>query len=319
MSVASAIEPLRAANTLAGSLLYQWQVYVLDGDRAIASCGAQMPGIALTEMHDSDLPLDTVFICTGGTPVDWDYPELVNHLPRLDQDGVRLGGISGGAYLLAQCRLLAGRRFTLHWEYAPALQEAFPTLSPEPARFVLDRDRITCGGGVAAMDMMHGLMAQRHGAAFARQVADWFLHRRVDEPQAPQRGSTAQRFQVQHPLVILALETMERCLSEPVSRPAMATQLGVSTRQLDRLFRCHLGATYHQQYLLMRLEHARLLLQQSALPVMQVAVACGFNSATHFSRRYRDLFGQTPRNGRMAGPQGVQINSGALAKEIVRE
>ena len=168
-------------------------------------------------------------------------------------------------------------------------------LTPEAARFVLDRDRLTCGGGIAAMDMMHALIAQRHGAAFARQVTDWFLHRQVDEPQAPQRASTAQRYQVHQPAVVAALEKMQLSLSEPITRVLMASQLGLSTRQLDRLFSTHLKATYHQHYLSMRLAHARVLLQQSALSVMQVAVACGFNSATHFSRCFRERFGQTPR------------------------
>lgn len=295
MSVASAIEPLRAANTLAGRALYQWQIFVLHGERATASCGADMGGLGLAQMHRNDPSLDTVFLCTGGNPVNWRYPELAPHLHRLAQRGVRLGGISGGAFLLAQSRLLSGRRFTLHWEYAPALQEAFPMLRPEPARFVLDRDRLTCGGGVAAMDMMHALIAQRHGAAFARQVTDWFLHRQVDEPQAPQRASIVQRYQVHQPAVVAALERMQFSLGEPVSRTAMAAQLGLSARQLDRLFRAHLDTTYQQQYLAMRLAHARLLLQQSALPVMQVAVACGFNSATHFSRCYRERYGLTPR------------------------
>lgn len=295
MSVASAIEPLRAANTLAGRALYQWQIFVLHGERATASCGADMGGLGLEQMHHDQTALDTVFLCTGGNPVNWRYPGLAQHLRRLAQRGVRLGGISGGAYLLAQSRLLSGRRFTLHWEYAPALQEAFPMLSPEPARFVLDRDRLTCGGGIASMDMMHALIAQRHGAAFARQVTDWFLHRQVDEPQAPQRASISQRYQVHQPAVVAALEIMQLSLAEPLSRTAMANRLGLSARQLDRLFRAHLDSTYQQQYLSMRLAHARLLLQQSALPVMQIAVACGFSSATHFSRCCRERFGLTPR------------------------
>lgn len=298
MSMASAIEPLRAANTLAGRSLYQWHTFVLSGNHARASCGAEMAGDGLDDLHQSTRPMDTVFVCTGGNPADWRYPDLAVHLQRLAQNGVRLGGISGGAFVLAQSRLLAGRRFTLHWEYASALQEAFPLLSPETARYVLDRDRITCGGGVAAIDMMHALISQRHGSAFARRVTDWFLHRQVEEPQAPQRASTAQRFQVHHPALVAVLEKMLATVGEPLSRAAMALHAGVSPRQIDRLFARHLNLSFQQQYRQIRLAHARLLLQQSALPVTQVAIACGYASATHFSRSYRGHFGQTPRQAR---------------------
>lgn len=295
LSVASAIEPLRAANALAGQTLYEWRIYTIDGAPALASCGAQMTGAPLDALHAQEIPLDTVFVCTGGGPRDWQFPELAAHLSRLAQRGVRLGGLSGGAYVLAQCRLLANRRFTVHWEYVPALREAFPTLEPESARFVLDHDRITCGGGVAALDMMHALIAQRHGPAFARRVSDWYLHRQVDASQAPQRASTTQRFQVHHPGLVAMLEKMQATVGEPLSRQAMARHVGISVRQIDRLFASFLGRSYRQQYRQLRLAHARLLLEQSALSMTQVAMATGFNSATHFSRSFRAQFGVSPR------------------------
>ena len=289
MSFAAASEPFRAANLLAGRPVYELRCFA-EGGEARASSGAIVPAEPLPA---SGRGLDMAFVCAGGEPSLWRRPAIHGALRRLAGEGVRVGGISGGAYLLAAAGLLTGRRFTIHWEHAPALIEAFPDLKPEQARFVIDRDRLTCGGGVAPLDMMHALISERLGAAFARRVSDWFLHTQVVAGEGAQRGSVAERHGVHHPALVAMLEKMEATVDAPLSRAAMARYAGVSPRHLDRLF-AQTGASYLAAYRRIRLDYADKLLRQSALSLSQIAFATGFSSASHFSRAYADAFGRPP-------------------------
>ncbi|WP_368518698.1 GlxA family transcriptional regulator [Rhizobium sp.] len=291
MSYASASEPLRAANLLAGREIYRLSIFSPDGIPAVSSGGVPVPAAPLPGRGSE---LGTVFVCAGGSPRDWHYPSVLACLRQLAREGVRIGGISGGPYLLAAAGLLAERDFTIHWEHAPALLEAFPALAPRQARFVIDGNRITCGGGIAPLDMMHVLISEHMGADFARRVSDWYLHTEVGEPAAPQRGSLAERYGVHHPGLLSVLAKMEETIEMPLDRTAMARIAGVTPRHLDRLFASHLGSTFLDQYRLIRLRHARRLLEQSPLSISEIAIATGFSSGAHFSRAYRSLYGMAP-------------------------
>ncbi len=292
MSFASATEPLRAANLIARADLYAVETLSIAGDTVRSSAGFAVPA---SEIARDASGFHTVFVLAGGNPEDWKgaraaYPVL----RRLAREGVRLGGISSGSYLLAEAGLLEGRDFTIHWEHAPALKEAFPALSPRPARFVIDRDRITCGGGIAPLDMMHALIADRMGPAFARRVSDWYLHTAVADPEGPQRGSAAERHGTRHPALLAALETMEMALERPLSRTDIARTAGISIRHLDRLFHDELGTGFSQTYRALRLDQARKLLEQSPLSLSEIAFATGFSSASHFARQFKAAFDATP-------------------------
>ncbi|MDX8499025.1 GlxA family transcriptional regulator [Mesorhizobium sp. VK4C] len=293
MSYASATEPLRAANLLAGQPLYDVRPLSMDGSAVTSSSGAL---ISCERLDPS--PRHTVFVCAGGNPSSFGSPALYTALRQLSRNGVRLGGISGGPYILAGAGLLDGRDFTIHWEHSAALVEAFPDLNPRQARFVLDGNRITCGGGVAPLDMMHALISERMGADFARRVSDWYLHTAVAEPTAPQRASAAERFRVNHPVLLNVLEKMEAAIEQPLDRAQMADFARVSLRHLDRLFAQYLNAGYSEVYRNFRLAHAKRLLQQSPLSVSEIAVATGFSSASHFCRAYAGLFGKSPKKER---------------------
>ena len=292
MSYASASEPLRAANLLAGRDLYRLAAFSPDGAMARASSGALVPAAPLPAKADG---LHTVFVCAGGGPAGWNAPGVLGTLRLLARQGVRIGGISGGAYLLAEAGLLDERRFTIHWEHAPALAEAFPTLLPERARFVVDGNRITCGGGIAPLDMMHALIRERMGDAFARRVSDWYLHTQVGEPAAPQRASLAERHGVHHPALLAVLEKMESSIETPLSRGALARMAGVSMRHLDRLFAERMESSFLGEYRRIRLDHARKLLSQSALSIAEVAIACGYSSPGHFASVFRERYGLSPK------------------------
>ncbi|WP_233433156.1 GlxA family transcriptional regulator [Thalassospira povalilytica] len=291
MSYASAIEPLRAANLLAGRPVYKILNYSATGGNVLSSTGTMVPTTPLAQAPTS---LHSLFVCAGGHPSQWQAPGMLPGLRKLARWGVRMGGISSGAYVLAAAGLLGQRQFTIHWEHAPALIEAFPDLEPKRARFVIDGDRITCGGGVAPLDMMHAMIAQHLGSDFATRVSDWFLHTQVGTSTGSQRASLAERYNVHHPGLLRVLEKMETTIEDPKSREEMARFARLSTRQLDRLFDQHLGKSFLETYRQVRLDHANRLLTQSALTISEIAFATGFSNSSHFSRSYKATYGVTP-------------------------
>lgn len=302
MSYASAIEPLRAANLLAGKDIYSLSSHAPEGAAAVTSSGIPVPSLPLPGRGSG---FHTVFVCAGGTPVDWNVPAVMACLRQLAREGVRIGGISGGPYLMAAAGLLEDRDFTIHWEHAPALMEAFPGLVPRQARYVLDGSRITCGGGVAPLDMMYALISERMGSDFARRVSDWYLHTHVESSGAPQRASLAERYRVNHPGLLTVLEKMEATIEAPLDRRTMAALAGLSPRHLDRLFSSQMGSSFLLEYRKLRLDHARRLLLQSPLSISEIAFATGFSSAGHFSRSYRATFGEPPRSQRQFSGAGM--------------
>ncbi len=291
MSFASGCEPFRAANDLAGRTLYRLRYFGDAEGRVAASSGAEIPTEALPRLRGQ---LHTLFVCAGGEPTGWDRPEIHATLRRMARLGVRIGGISGGPYLMAAAGLLADRAFTLHWEYAGATVETFPEARLSRARYVADGDRLTCGGGVAPLEMGHALIAERMGEAFARRVSDWFLHTAIGAADDPQRASPVERYGIHHRALLAVLEMMERTVEAPLGRLAMARLAAISPRHLDRLFREKLGLSFSAQYRAIRLAHGRRLLRQSPLRIGEIATACGFSSAGHFSRSYRSQFGCSP-------------------------
>ena len=295
MSYASAVEPLRAANQLAGRKLYDWR-HVSTGAAEIAASN----GVAIAADHrvGDDAAFDTVFVCAGGNPAEFAHRPTLKWLRGQARRGVRLGGVSGGPFILARAGLLAGHRCTIHWEHIPAFVEQFPELEIERSLFVIDRDRLTSAGGIAALDLMHALIEHDHGPALAAAVSEWFLHTEVRSGSGPQRMTLRERFGTGNARLLKALERMEARLEEPASRAELAAVAGVSVRQLERLFATHLRSSVGQHYRRIRLDRARLLLRQTAMPILEVAVACGFLSPSHFSRAYRRRFGQAPRTAR---------------------
>jgi transcriptional regulator GlxA family with amidase domain len=295
MCYASAVEPLRAANLLAGRELYRVVHFAPNGVGARSSSGIEVAAYPLPARRDG---LDVLFVCAGGNPSEWQYPAVLATLRHLAREGVRIGGISGGPYLLAAAGLLEDSAFTIHWEHVPAFREVFHRLQPWQARFVIDRDRITCGGGVSPLDMMHALIAEAHGRDFAGEVSDWFLHAQVSDSIAPQRGSTPQRHGVHHPALITVLDKMEATVEHPLDRSALAALAGISPRHLDRLFRQHMRTTFLAAYRRIRIAQARRLLHQSSLSVSEIAFATGYSSPSHFARDFRQETGKSPSRSR---------------------
>jgi transcriptional regulator GlxA family with amidase domain len=302
MSYAAAVEPLRAANQLAGCKLYKWWHAAPADKPAIASNGAAvLPDFKFGSNAD---PLDLILVCAGGNPATFNDKGTFVWLHKLARRGIVIGGISGGSFILAKAGLLAGRRCTVHWEHIPALQEAFPDIQLTRSLFEFDGDRITCSGGVAGLDMMVALITRDHGYKLGAAVSDWLLHTHVREGAGPQRMDLRFRLGVADDKLLKALKAMEANVEKPLSRTKLARTAGMSLRQLERSFRRQLGCGVHQHYLALRLGRCRQLLRETSLSMLEVALATGFGSASQFARAFRRKFGFAPREARLKDRQG---------------
>ena len=291
MSYAATVEPMRAANLLAGRTLYE-MVHIAHGEGPVRSSGAAV--VPPDARVGAALRLDLLFVIAGGDVGGYHDPALYRWLARVARAGTNLVGVAGGPVILARAGLMTGRRMTVHWEYAAALAEASPDLALERSLYVIDRDRMTCAGGTAPLDMMHALIARAHGAAFARRVSDWFMHTEVRPAVGPQRAGLAERVGSRAPAILDAVEVMESHLADPLDLGQLAGIAGVSPRQLNRLFSDQLGQSAMRYYRGLRLDRAQSLLRNSAMPLTQIALATGFANSSHFSRAYSDRFGQAP-------------------------
>lgn len=290
-----ALEPFRAANRLSGRDLYVWNHVSPDGRPVRASNGVHIvPDVAI----GAEAAFDLVLVCAGGNPTVFDHVPTLSWLRRIARAGTRIAGISGGPYIMAKAGILDGYRCTSHWEYEPAMREAFPSLDVTGRLYEIDRGRLSCSGGTAALDMMHAVIERDHGHELASDVVEWFIHTSLRPSDGSQRLPVRERFAVGHPKLVRVLEVMEGNLDDPVRNARLAEIAGVSTRQLERLFRTHLKRSIGQHYKELRLRRARILLAQSTMSVLDVAVSCGFVSASHFSRAYRARFGHPPRQDR---------------------
>jgi transcriptional regulator GlxA family with amidase domain len=291
MSYASLTEPMRAANLLAGHRLYD-MIDITTDARAVHSSGAA--SIRPQVKVGDDIDLDYLFVIAGGDLTRVEDARVTNWLARMARQGAQLGGVSGGPVILARAGLMNGRRMTVHWEHATALAEISPHLAIERTLYVIDRDRITCAGGTAPMDLMHALITRHHGAPFARQVSDWFMHTEVRPSIGPQRAGLVERLGTTDPALLDAVATMETHIADPVTLSDLAQIADVSPRQLNRLFQEKLGRSTMVFYRSLRLDTARGLLRNSSLPLTEIALATGFASSAHFSRVYSQHFGQPP-------------------------
>ncbi|AOE82909.1 GlxA family transcriptional regulator [Pseudomonas sp. TCU-HL1] len=298
MGLMSAIEPLRVANRFRGDL-YHWRLLSLDGGAVQGS-----NGMSLNVDAGPDAPLvgDCLFVVAGFEPLASFSPRLAHWLNRADRDGLQLGGIDTGSFVLAEAELFASQRLTLHWEAIEAFQERYPALSVTQELFEIDGRRITSAGGTASLDLMLTLIAKGHGEALALQVSEQFVLGRIRTQQDHQRMQVATRFNVHNKKLVLVIGEMERHSEAPLSSRELAERVNVTPRQLERLFRLHLKETPSNFYLGLRLDKSRQLLRQTDMSVLEVALACGFESSSYFSRAYRARFSTCPSQDRHEHP-----------------
>ncbi|MEN5201889.1 GlxA family transcriptional regulator [Pseudomonas wadenswilerensis] len=291
----SAVEPLRVANRFRGEL-YRWQVLSMDGGAVPASNGMSVNADAALQPLGKGA---TLLVVAGFEPLRSFGPILQHWLRKLDHEGVVLGGIDTGTVVLAEAGLLDGHRVTLHWEALEAFKESYPQLQATQELFEVDRRRITSAGGTASIDLMLDLIAQAHGPELAIQVSEQFVLGRIRPRQDHQRMQIASRYGISNKKLVQVIGEMERNTEQPLNTLVLAESVQITRRQLERLFRLYLHDTPSGFYLRLRLDKARQLLRQTDLSVLEVSIACGFESSSYFTRCYRARFNSCPRDDRV--------------------
>lgn len=309
IAFSAAVEPLRLANRIAGRKVYSWECYSMDGKPVEASNGlGAMAHGAIGEIA----ALPVLVICGGIGAEHYRNTALYAKLRRLASHGTVVGAVCTGTYVLARAGLLDGYRCTIHWENIDGFREEFPDIEIVSELYEIDRNRFTCSGGTAAIDMMLNFIALHLGHDIAASVADQLIHHRIRSGFEGQRMELRARLNITNPKLLEAIEEMEGSLEEPMSCAELARNVGLSPRQLERLFSKYLNRSPTRYYLGLRLDRARFLLLQTSLSILNVALACGFVSASHFSKCYREYFGWTPSDERRSSNHMLEDDPIAL-------
>ena len=293
----NAIGILRMANRLTDSALYTWSVHSLDGQPVISSAGLELTiDGSLADATDANI----LMVCGGYSVKKYCNKLLTDGLRKIAKRKIPIGGIDTGTYALAVAGLLDGYRCTIHWENLSSLREEFPRLEITSSLFVIDRDRYTCSGGISSIDLMLNLIASIHGHQLVQEISEQFTCDRVRTEKDAQRAPLKYLIGASQPRLVDAVTLMESNIEEPLTLDEVADYVGISRRQLERLFNRYLHCAPSRYYLELRLSRARLLLLQTSIAVIDVAISCGFSTAPHFSKCYSDLYGKPPSAERLA-------------------
>ncbi len=295
LSFASAVDPMRAANRAAGRALFDWHHVTASGAPARLTSGIEVPGPALSRLDRCDLLL----VVAGFDLHRHATPALRASLRRIAATGATLAGIDGGPWLLAEAGLLDGYRATTHWEDLDRFATRFPAVTTLRDRFHIDRDRMTSGGAMPAIDMMLHLIGARYGGALAARVAGLFIHDNRPDPGRAQSRATPRH--AHSALTARAHSLMEATLDAPVPIGEIARRLATGPRALQAQFRARLATTPQAHYLSLRLAEARRLVADTDMPLLDIALATGFASQSSFSRAFRAAHGASARHLRRDG------------------
>jgi AraC family transcriptional regulator, glycine betaine-responsive activator len=291
IAFANAVEPLRMANRLSGTPFCVWKTISLKGEPVRASNGLALePTVASANAGEMDI----VFVCGGIDIKDACDGATLAYLRRVSRGQVKLGALCTGAYVLARAGLVDGYRCAIHWENMAAVREEFPKVKFSTELFVIDRDRYTASGGTAPLDLMLNLIASRGGRDLAVAISQEFIHERIRESTDQQFISLLARFGVGHQRITDAARLMEEHIDAPLSLDGIARKIGITRRQMERLFIQHLDLQPSRYYRELRLNRARQLLRQTSMSLTEISIACGFQTSNHFSTSYRKMFGQAP-------------------------
>ncbi|MFT5510735.1 MAG: transcriptional regulator GlxA family with amidase domain [Hyphomicrobiaceae bacterium] len=315
IAFASALEPLRAANHCAESVLFSWYLHSIDGQPVTASNGIE---ISVDGSFRDANKLAAFIVCAGVNVQNFDHSDLIATMRRISSSGSGVGAVCTGSYVLAKAGLLDNHRCTIHWDNLASMVANFPNLEVSEKLFEIDRNRFTCAGGTASIDMMLSIIASDYNEELAAHIADLLIHHRIREGSERQRMDLRNRLGVTHPKLLAVIRIMEETIESPVTCPELARQASVSSRQLERLFSKYLGHSPTRHYLIVRLERARFMLLQTSMPILSVATACGFVSASHFSKSYSDHFRCTPSAERRERTPGASDSSHGPTARMAR-
>lgn len=308
MAAQAFVDPFRAANYLRASRVYEWQFLTPQGGGVVASNGIQVGATASIEHAAADF--DLVIVNSSWTPEEFQGKSLQAWLRAASRQGAVLGGIDTGAFVLAYAGLLEGHRAVVHYEHITAFSELFPSIAVDEVLYSIDSRRVSCCGGVAAIDLALEIIQMQNGIELANAAARYIFHERLRDGGQPQVPRRLQPVGYQVPGKLReAIVLMERNVEEPLSQVELADYLDLSLRQLQRIFKRHIGLTPVRYYLNVRLDRARGLVTQTELPMMDIAALCGFGRAEQFSRAYQKRFELTPTRDRVEGRIPFQLRN----------
>ncbi len=299
-----AVEPLRIANLLQGEVIYRWRLASPDGTRAVCSNSS----VTLVDQGLDPLPpRSSLFLVSGQNVGDRTTPDVLAFLRRERARGTQIGAICSGAYVLAKAGLLDQRRAAIHWSFHDSFGETFPEVELCKNVFVADETFVTASGGTAAADLMLHLIGERHGMDLAAAIADMMVYSGVRPATAQQQISLQARHGIRNPHIAEAIRLLNESAPYYLPTSEIARKIGISTRQLERLFQKHLKVSPKRFAIDQKLTRARNLLLQTEGSISEIALACGYESASHFIRTYQNRFGVTPHNQRLcaAGPMAA--------------
>ncbi|MCT4609048.1 MAG: GlxA family transcriptional regulator [Pelagimonas sp.] len=304
LSFAAALDCLRLANQMSNKTLYEWRMIGESGDMIACSTGTSFQlDDGLEELHRDD----TIVLCGGRAVQNATTKRLLNWLRRESRKGVSVVGLCTASYSMAKAGLLDGRKATIHWENQDSFSEEFEEVELTKSVFTLDGNRMTTAGGTSSIDLFLQIIAGDHGEELANAVADQQIYSSIRTDQDTQRLSVPTRIGVRHPKLSQVIQMMESNIEEPISPSILAKDVGMSTRQLERLFRRYLNRSPKRYYMELRLQKARNLLMQTDMSVINVALACGFASPSHFSKCYRAHYETTPYRERGAHASRLSV------------
>lgn len=307
MAMHSFLDPFRSTNYLHGGLIYEWSFISRDGDDVVASNGLSFSNLnnLTTESH-----FDMLVVNASWGPERFNHPSLLNWLRDRAARGVSLVGLDTGAFILAYAGLLDDRPAAVHYEHIAAFREMFPRTVITEDIYVIDEDRLTSCGGAASADLALEIIRLQQGTALANAAGRYIFHERL------RKGNEGQLPQDREPLgfevpkkIRQAVNLMETELETPLPITQISNQISLSQRQLNRLFKTHTGMTPISYYVNVRLDRARGFITQTNLSLLDVAVACGFNSHAQFTRAYKKRFGISPSLDRKEGRLPFQFRS----------
>ena len=291
LAFSNAVEPLRISNLIKGEALYSFSLGAEGGQ----SVRASNETVTLVNHGVDDLPrCDRLFVLSGLQMRNRITPALLAMLRRERARGSNIGALCSGAYILAKAGFLDGQKCAIHWDYHDSFMEEFPDIPLVRNVFVADEKHITASGGSATADLMLHLIERDHGRDLAVAVADQMVYTAAREATAEQRVSLQSRNGMRNPHLTKAIARMQDHIEDPISPSVIAEDLGISTRQLERLFGRYLNTSPKKYFMELRLERARHLLLQTEMSVTEIACACGFEATGHFARVYKGAYGVTP-------------------------
>lgn len=293
----NAIEPLRMANTISGQDLFRWRLISNQGEPVEAVNGMKIG--ADCAVRDAQA-ISNLICVVGFAPIIELRDNVRGWLRGLNRRGAHLGALGAGTLFLAEAGLLDGYRATIHWRYQESFRERFPDIDVTQNLFEIDRNRLTCAGGTAAMDMMIHIIGQHFGHDLASSVAEMFVAGDVRRSFETQQNAARAVRPSSDGKIVTAIDLMQNNIEHPLPIAGLAKRAGVSQRQMERLFRSHFDQSPVQYYVRLRLNHARRLLLQSRMSIIEIGLASGFSSHEHFSRSYKAMFGRSPLHERTA-------------------